>query len=102
MILAVVYLCFAVFLAVVTVVAASDGDSGTAFLFGLLATTMAICSVLFFVNKTYDDDVDAAKNQAKKNCYPLVVTNQAENDNHVLTFDCANDGKLRKVKIKAN
>lgn len=41
----------------------------------------------------------AAQKVVDAACYPKVVTNRAEHDGKIV-FDCADDGRLRSVRIK--
>ncbi len=79
-----------------------DEDEG----FGIF---MSLSAALFFIlftatafawasDRDNERAMDKAKVKVTKTCYPYAVTNKVTKDDKI-TFACANDGKLRVVKV---
>lgn len=71
----------------------------------LFAILTGLCGVGLMFSFIWDDNVKHAREDARTamrgTCYPKVATNVTLQDTR-LVFDCANDGRLRKIKFKIN
>lgn len=71
--------------------------------FGFLAIVAIVCIFFGLLGGMAQDEKDTKRKDDRQNdavmraCYPKVATNRNEGDSRI-TFDCANDGKLRVVK----